>query len=270
MTVVASRSERAFVALTDVAVAALSAGTGPAAMRAVGDAFVRALGADHVLYHELDPRGYCLVHGTAPASAWESLPMHGGTTAVLRRLHPAMNLMVERRVDRPFTLTELLSQRQWASSEMVSMMRPVWGRTLKLHVVVPTGRRVVSGWAATRDGTDYSSGDRDVAAAVAPLLEVVTRQYVAARGLAPAPGGPLTERERTVLLLVSEGLTAQAVARRLAISTRTVNKHLERVYRKLDVGDRVSALRVARRVGLVDLLPQPRAAVRPGEEVPLF
>lgn len=61
----------------------------------------------------------------------------------------------------------------------------------------------------------------------------------------------LTPRETAVLAGVAEGLTADAVARRLAISPRTVHKHLERAYAKLGVCDRVSAVRRAGRLGLV-------------------
>lgn len=51
----------------------------------------------------------------------------------------------------------------------------------------------------------------------------------------------LTPRERGVLALVATGLSDHAVAVRLAIADATVRKHLEHVYRKLQVGNRVSA-----------------------------
>jgi DNA-binding CsgD family transcriptional regulator len=69
----------------------------------------------------------------------------------------------------------------------------------------------------------------------------------------PAPvepsGSGLTPRELSVLTLVAHGLTAAAVARRLDVAERTVHKHLERVYTKLGVGDRVSAVLAAQRRG---------------------
>ena len=52
----------------------------------------------------------------------------------------------------------------------------------------------------------------------------------------------LTAREREVVELLAEGRTTRAVARLLDCSPRTVEKHLERVYRKLGVTDRVSAV----------------------------
>jgi DNA-binding CsgD family transcriptional regulator len=57
----------------------------------------------------------------------------------------------------------------------------------------------------------------------------------------------LTAREKQVLSLVARGLTDQQIAGRLQVSVRTVNKHLEHVYAKLDVRDRQAAVHAARR-----------------------
>ena len=46
---------------------------------------------------------------------------------------------------------------------------------------------------------------------------------------------PLTNREREVALLAASGLPSKQIANRLAISKRTVDTHLDRIYRKLGV-----------------------------------
>jgi DNA-binding NarL/FixJ family response regulator len=61
----------------------------------------------------------------------------------------------------------------------------------------------------------------------------------------------LTDREREVLNVAAEGLTAKEIASRLGVRERTVTTHLGRIYGKLGVGTRVAALRVASRSGLV-------------------
>ena len=61
----------------------------------------------------------------------------------------------------------------------------------------------------------------------------------------------LTDRELAVLHLLVEGCTAVAMAHRLGISVRTVQKHLEHVYRKLGVCDRLRAVLAAQRSGLL-------------------
>jgi DNA-binding NarL/FixJ family response regulator len=52
----------------------------------------------------------------------------------------------------------------------------------------------------------------------------------------------LTGREREVLVLVAQGWTNVAIARALAVSPRTVAKHLEHAYRKLGVCNRAAAV----------------------------
>lgn len=47
--------------------------------------------------------------------------------------------------------------------------------------------------------------------------------------------GVLTEREREVLALMAEGLTNNAIARRLVLTDRTVEGHVSSVLRKLDL-----------------------------------
>jgi DNA-binding NarL/FixJ family response regulator len=51
------------------------------------------------------------------------------------------------------------------------------------------------------------------------------------------PLGRLSTREREVLELVAEGLTNDAIARRLNITDRTVESHVAKVLQKLDIRD---------------------------------
>jgi DNA-binding CsgD family transcriptional regulator len=75
-----------------------------------------------------------------------------------------------------------------------------------------------------------------------------------AAAVAQAPG--LTQREMEVLWWLSRGMKAVAIARRLGISPRTVNKHLANIYRKLGAHDRLMAVSKAQALGV---LPRPDA-----------
>jgi DNA-binding CsgD family transcriptional regulator len=55
----------------------------------------------------------------------------------------------------------------------------------------------------------------------------------------------LTRREGEVLAAAGRGLGEEGIARELTISRRTVNKHLEHAYRKLNVSDRTRAIAAA-------------------------
>lgn len=63
----------------------------------------------------------------------------------------------------------------------------------------------------------------------------------------------LTDREREVLVVAAEGLTARQIATRLGVRERTVTTHLARIYGKLGVGSRLAAIRTAARSGLVSV-----------------
>lgn len=61
----------------------------------------------------------------------------------------------------------------------------------------------------------------------------------------------LTHREREVLIVAAEGLTARQMGRRLGVQERTVTTHLARIYRKLGANSRIGAIAAATRSGLL-------------------
>src|SRR5687767_9567216 len=62
----------------------------------------------------------------------------------------------------------------------------------------------------------------------------------------------LSQREREVLELIAEGLSAPDVAKRLHVSPATVKTHLQSLYEKLGVSDRAAAVASAMRNGLLE------------------
>lgn len=63
----------------------------------------------------------------------------------------------------------------------------------------------------------------------------------------------LTPREYEILQLISLGLTNDEIAVRLYIERTTVKTHIQRLFRKLKVSDRTSAVMVALHQGLLNL-----------------
>lgn len=61
----------------------------------------------------------------------------------------------------------------------------------------------------------------------------------------------LTAREREILQLLAEGLTAKEIAKRLEISSYTVDAHRSRIMRKLQISSIGELVRFAMRHGLV-------------------
>jgi len=64
----------------------------------------------------------------------------------------------------------------------------------------------------------------------------------------------LTEREREVIALTSEGMSAKETAQRLGISHRTVEDHHKNVMRKLEARNIVAACCSALKLGLVSVM----------------
>ena len=62
----------------------------------------------------------------------------------------------------------------------------------------------------------------------------------------------LTPREREVLHLIAEGLSAPDIGRRIHLSPTTVKSHLHKLYEKLGVSDRAAAVAEAMRRGLLE------------------
>jgi predicted ATPase/DNA-binding CsgD family transcriptional regulator len=93
--------------------------------------------------------------------------------------------------------------------------------------------------------------DALAAGRAAGVAETIAAEAAPARAGSPAPPlMGLTAREREVLGLVASGLSDDQVARRLSLSTRTVNAHLRAIYRKLGVASRTAAARAASEAGI--------------------
>ncbi|KAB8195876.1 response regulator [Nonomuraea phyllanthi] len=115
--------------------------------------------------------------------------------------------------------------------------------------------RAVSAGAAGYLLKDVSRADLARAVRAAARGETVLSPSVAAR-LAHRQAAPvLSAREREVLELVAEGLTNAEIGRRLYIGEATVKTYLLRVYGKLGVSDRTSAVLAALDLGLVRRRP---------------
>jgi DNA-binding CsgD family transcriptional regulator len=98
---------------------------------------------------------------------------------------------------------------------------------------------------------DRAGADRDAARLRARLRDVGVRPCHWTRAERPATGWPsLTETERQVARVVSEGLTNAQAAGRLFVSGHTIDFHLRKIFHKLDVHSRMELARLdLRRAG---------------------
>jgi len=120
----------------------------------------------------------------------------------------------------------------------------------QIAFTLPSGAGDIVAVALSRGDRDYTDAERDFLNRARPYLIQAYRNAVAyterraadPSGLEPAlVAGGLTQREAEVVASVALGGSNRAVATRLALSERTVQKHLERAFRKLGVSSRSEA-----------------------------
>ena len=93
---------------------------------------------------------------------------------------------------------------------------------------------------------DCANGRDVVSAALAAGLAKEIRR----RGEPQTP--VLSAREREVLTFIAQGRSIPAIAAELYLAPSTVKTHVQRLYEKLDVGDRAAAVAAAMRRGLLE------------------
>lgn len=123
------------------------------------------------------------------------------------------------------------------------------------------GQLIFDGVSVGASGYLLKDADRsDICAAVeaiaagravlAPEAQTALAHGVRLRGATRGPA--VSAREREVLGLTAEGLSAPQIGERLHLSPATVKSHLQNVYEKLGVSDRAAAVATAIRLGLLE------------------
>ncbi len=235
---------RALDAVLDVAIAALSSPAATDPLPLVLPALQSSVGADAAGYYEHLHHGQTTTILVSPTDIWARLPFTNAPTEVAARLHPGVKHLITRAPTNPFAVTDLVSEQEWHNSELGALMRPEWGRNhqLMLPVYAPSGRDRSDVFVLGRLDQRFSAVDRALSCRLMRILTVVVRHRTAVTQQdVTLPIGQLTQREQLVLTLTARGLNACVVGAQLGISPRTVHKHLEHAYRKLDVHDRYQA-----------------------------
>lgn len=129
-----------------------------------------------------------------------------------------------------------------------------WGVNHQLTFPLQIGDFDLDSLLISRPDRDFTDQELDLARVLHPVLTSLAVHFKTAQSAdghtVDGSAQDLTAREMTVLSLLTEGLTAEALGRRLGISPRTAGKHLEHIYRKLDVCDRLMAVQRGRELSL--------------------
>lgn len=147
------------------------------------------------------------------------------------------------RVDGPVVVMhdDFYSPHEWVTHPMhVEFLREVFDELL-LSIPDGEGRSVRLLFPRGR-GRPYGDRERMVLELLAPHLEPL---LLAARTAPPVQRLPITDRQWQVLERVRLGLANKQIAHELDLSPATVRKHLENIFRSLDVQSRAAAVHVA-------------------------
>jgi DNA-binding NarL/FixJ family response regulator len=239
----AERTVRAALATVEAADAAASLTELPAL---VMPALMNLVGADSVLWTELGSTASLdLPPGSHPGRViGYPEPLLTAETALALEQHaPDSPLVCHTRPGgdgRPIRRSDLQSARSFRSSGIYADVARKIDADEMLAMALKPGRLHVC-VSLNRAGVDFTAADVDVTCLLPLLTHRVARLATAAQRATLALT-ELTERQQQVLRLAAEGLTDAAIGRRLDCSPRTVDKHLEHIYRKLGVSCRTAAV----------------------------
>lgn len=148
----------------------------------------------------------------------------------------------------------------WRGSTLQREYHRDWGCDQVAVLPVVGGQRPVV-YLLGREGVDFTAAELDLLAAVQPVVQGLVRLLrlhgddaawvQVAAGHDGRARCHLTARESEVLALLARGHKAATIARMVGCSERTIHRHLSNAYHKLGVGDRLSAVSVAHRWGLL-------------------
>jgi len=156
---------------------------------------------------------------------------------------------------RPLRFSDITSADEYHATDLYRELYGPLKIEFQIAFALPSDAEHVLAIALSRCEHDYTDVERDLLAMARPYLIQAYRNSLEftdqlSRTRPGTPLGPelqalqelgLTRAQANVLRLVATGRSSDDVATDLGVSPRTVQKHLERVYRKLGVSGRSAA-----------------------------
>jgi DNA-binding CsgD family transcriptional regulator len=175
--------------------------------------------------------------------------------------NPLVDYYARTRDGRAFRFSDFINRRQLHALDLYKRVYAPLGVEYQIAFTLPHGPDRILGVALSRGDRDFSDAERALLDAARPFLIQAYRNAIrytsllkSARPDMSAAAAPqldrlielgLTRRQAEVLQAVATGGAEREIVQRLAISHRTVQKHLERSYRRLGVNSRSRAARIA-------------------------
>ena len=205
------------------------------------------VGCDTLTYNEIGPAP---VHVSAAGYPPGAVPPASlAVFAAHVHEHPLVNHYRDTGDGKPVKISDFLSRRRFHRLGLYAELFRHIPVEYQIAFSMQGPDAQVIGIALNRASSDFTEADRDLLGLLRdPLMTALLRargRQCARHALAEASSrrlADLTDREVQVLQLVALGRTNVAIARALDVSPRTIAKHLERIYRKLNVTSRAAAV----------------------------
>src|SRR5579859_3454110 len=203
-------------------------------------ALAALVGCDVLTYNEIGPARGQTRYADYPAGALD--PATQPVFAAYVHEHPLVNHYHATGSGEPVMISDFLSRERFHRLGLYAEFFHGIPVEHQMAVSLPGPDQEVIGVALSRARRDFC--DQDRALLNAALLRARRRQQAGQALTAMTGSGvaALTERESQILRLVADGRTNISIAHALAVSPRTVAKHLEHIYRKLEVSSRAAAV----------------------------
>ena len=203
-----------------------------------------------VTFNRLD-----MAAGRATVISWPFRPEHVDAVELVNGQlgdHPLLS-WVPRQILWPVVRLSDVASSQWLESSALyrEVLRPLGASfSLFLFLSSPVSAQWIY-FAVNRAGHDFN--DRDLQLARRMQLVLVTAlSHWSGSSTQTGPSVMLTPREHEVLGYLAAGLTAESIAHTMGTKRATVLKHLQNLYSKLAVHDRLSAVVRGREIGLLN------------------
>jgi DNA-binding CsgD family transcriptional regulator len=163
--------------------------------------------------------------------------------------HPVLNHQQATGNGQAMRISDFLSDRQFRA---LGLYRDFYRHTdtrYQAAISVPGPRKGLIGIAVNRPYRDFTDDEIELLDLLRPHIQQAAMicqalgEPVRAPSASPGEHNPLiTARQARIMQLVAAGHPDKVIGRNLGISTRTVNAHLQNIYRTLDVTSRTEAL----------------------------
>jgi DNA-binding CsgD family transcriptional regulator len=170
--------------------------------------------------------------------------------AELGHQNPLYQRWVRTRDGRAYRFSDVTTRAELEATRLYREVYEPLGVREQIAFTLPDDGEQVVAIALSRTDRDFSDAERDFLNRARPYVIQAYRNAIAHAEVRPQPaagleaalvGSGLTRREAEVLRLVALGGSNRDIASRLGVSSRTVQKHLERAFRKLGVTTRSAA-----------------------------